>query len=199
MPLSSVSIEPLDPAQIPMPSKVLALFGLASELHSLVLQSLVVRAARGERIGLIIGDNRFDEFALTRLARGRGFNPSALLAQIEFSRPFTCHQLHHCIVNLVGEKSSEWRALYALGLLETFWDEDIRYADAARLVHEILTRLRQIAAQGLSVLVTISPPPKETTRQELITRVMRSADMYWQPSPLALEHAERAARQIALW
>lgn len=187
----------LDPEAIPIQSKVLALFGQTSELHPLILQSLFLHASRGEQLGVIVGDNRFDEIALARLARGRGFNPSALLARIEFSRPFTCHQLHHCVLNLVEERANDWRALYVLGLLETFWDEDIRYADVTRLLNEILTRLRQMAVQGLSVLVTISPSPKETTRQEFITRVIHAADAYWQPSPIVVE--QFTAQQTAMW
>jgi hypothetical protein len=186
----------LDPGRIPIESQILVLFGHASELHPLVLQSLCLRASRGERLGVIVGDNRLNEYAMARLARGQGFDPSAVLAQIEFSRPFTCHQLHHCLMNLVGERTSQWRALYVLGLLETFWDEDIRYVDALHLLGEILTRLRQIAAQKRSVLVTVSPPPKETTRQELIARVLDAADTYWQPSSPAVEHF---VQQLSMW
>ena len=186
----------LDPGRIPIESQILVLFGHAAELHPLVLQSLCLRASRGERLGVIVGDNRLNEYAMARLARARGFDPSAVLAQIEFSRPFTCHQLHHGVLDLVGERIGEWRALYVLGLLETFWDEDIRYAEATHLLGQVLARLSQIAAQNRSVLVTLSPPPAETTRLELIARVLDAADAYWQPSPRAVEHF---AQQMSLW
>jgi hypothetical protein len=195
--LQCVPLPALDPEHIPIASQVLALFGRAAELHPLVLQSLFLRAARGERLGVVVGDNRLNGYALARLARRYGFDPSALLAQIEFSRPFTCHQLHHGVVDLVPERARTWRALYVLGLLETFWDEDIRYPIAARLLDEILSRLGQIAMQNLPVLVTVSPPPKETTRQEFITRVLRAADVpAWQPPPSVVEHV---AEQMSMW
>ena len=195
--LQCVPLPALDPERIPIASQVLALFGHAVELHPLVLQSLFLRAARGERLGVVVGDNRLNGYALARLARRYGFDPSALLAQIEFSRPFTCHQLHHGVVDLVPEKASTWRALYVLGLLETFWDEDIRYPIAARLLDEILSRLRWLARQNLPVLVTVSPPPKETARQEFITRVLHAADVpAWQPPPSVVE---RAAEQMSMW
>ena len=186
----------LDPGRIPIESQILVLFGHASELHPLILQSLCLRASRGERLGVIVGDNRLDEYAMARLARGRGFDPSAVLAQIEFSRPFTCHQLHHCVLDLIDERIGVWRALYVLGLLDTFWDEDIHYAEARQLLGEILARLRRIAAQNRSVLVTLSLPPAETTRQDLITRVLNVADTYWQPSPRVVEHF---AQQMSIW
>jgi hypothetical protein len=96
--LQCVPLRALDPERIPIESQVLALFGHASELHPLVLQSLFLRASRGERLGVIVGDNHLNEYALARLARGHEFDPSAVLSQIEFSRPFTCHQLHHCVL-----------------------------------------------------------------------------------------------------
>jgi len=205
----------LDPESIPIPSKILVLFGPTSELHPLVLQSLFLRAQRDERLGLIVGDNHLNEYALTRLARAHGFNPAALLARIDFSRPFTCHQLHHCIVDLVPEKATRWRALYILGLLDTFYDEDIRLPIVLRLISDILIRLRLIASQGLPVLITLAPPPSETTRAGLIARVIHAADALarppgaalrrvndvpaWRPSPEVLEHAERTVQQIRFW
>jgi hypothetical protein len=194
--LSSTPLLALDPGRIPIESQILVLFGHASELHPLILQSLCLRASRGERLGVIVGDNRLNDYAIARLARGRGFDPSAVLAQIEFSRPFTCHQLHHCVLDLVGERIDAWRALYVLGLLDTFWDEDIRYAEAMQLLGEILVRLRQIAAQNRSVLVTLSLPPAETTRRDMIARVLNAANAYWQPSPRVVEHF---AQQMTMW
>jgi len=189
----------LDPETIPFPSKILVLFGRTSELHPLVLQSFFLRAQRDERLSLIVGDNHLNEYALARLARAHGFNPASLLARIDFSRPFTCHQLHHCIVDLVMDKAKDWRALYVLGLLDTFYDEDIRLPIISRLLDDILTRLRFIASLGLPVLITLAPPPSVTTRVGLIARVIHAADAYWQPSPEVLEHAERTTQQIGFW
>ncbi len=188
---------PFAAEHIPIESKIFALCGPASELHPLILQSLLLRAARGDKLGVVIGDNRLDAYALARLARAYGFDPARLLAHIEFSRPFTGHQLHHGILNLAAAKASDWRVLYVLGLLETFWDEDIRYTEATRLLHKVLLRLQKIAAQGLSVLITISPPPKETTRVEFITRVLDAADAHWLAAPSATEPT--SSYQIALW
>jgi hypothetical protein len=186
-----------DPEKTPSSAQILVLFGRGRELHPLVLESLFWRVSRGERIGLVIGDNRLDEYALARLARGCGFDPANLFAQIEFSRPFTCHQLHHCILDLITSKVDTWSTLYVLGLLETLYDEDIRYADASRLLNDILSRLEQIASQGLAMLVTVSLPPIDSPRKEFVARVIRAADAYWQPSPAAIE--QLTLKQAALW
>jgi hypothetical protein len=186
----------LNPNEIPIPSKIIALCGRAAELHPLVLQSLCAIVARSRRVGVVVGDNRFDEFRLARYARAQGLDPAAILQRIIFSRPFTCHQLHHGVLNLDAEKMKAWDAFYVLGLLDTFWDEDIRYPDAVRLLQEIIARLKQFALDGLPILVTLSPPPVETTRVQFITRVLAAADGYWAPAPLEIEPA---SPQMAMW
>jgi hypothetical protein len=122
----------LNPENIPLPSQILVLFGSTSELQPLVLHSLFLRAQRGEQIGVVIGDNHLDAYTLARLTRHHGFTPATVLSQIEFSRPFTCHQLHHCILDLVGDKIEQWSALYVLDLLDLFYDEDISYSIVSR-------------------------------------------------------------------
>lgn len=166
----------IDPEKIPIASQILVLFGPTSELHPLVLQSLFLRTQRGERIGLIAGDNHLDGYALARVARAYGFDPAVILTQIDFSRPFTCHQLHHGVVDLVMDKVEDWHALYVLGLLETFYDEDIPLPLVARLLDDILLQLRCIADGGVPVLITLAPSPSETARTELMTRVIHAAD-----------------------
>ena len=193
--LPPTQLTTLDPEQIPIQSQVLVLCGHSSQLHPLILQSLFLRAAR-EPIGVLIGDNRFDAYTLAQFARRCEIDPSALLKRIEFSRAFTCHQLHHGVMNLITPKIKSWRSLYVLGLVRLFDDEDIPYAEAVRLLDEILTRLHAVAAEGLAVLVTVSPP-KIAARGELVDRVLHSAHAYWQPSPLVVE--EFAKRQTTLW
>lgn len=100
-------------------------------------------------------------------------------------------------MDLIADKTENWSALYVLGLLDTFYDEDIRMPIVSQLLNDVLARLRHIAKQQLSVLVTISPPPSETTRGKFITRVIQSADAYWQPSPVTIERF--VATQSGLW
>ena len=184
---SPIALATLDPESIPQPSQIIVLYGATAELHPLVLQSLFIRAARAERCGLIIGDNHLNGYQLARLARANGFDPAQLFARIEFSRPFTCYQLHHCIVQLLLGQRSAWRAFYILGLLDSFYDEEIHLTSALQLLDDILARLRVHATQEAPVLITLAPPPRGTTRAHLITRVLRVADAYGQPAAAMIE------------
>ncbi|HEX9077365.1 MAG TPA: hypothetical protein VF932_16370 [Anaerolineae bacterium] len=192
---SRAALRGIDPARLPYPSKVVALLGSSAQLSPLTLQSFLARTARGERVGVIAGDNRFDAYGLARLARAHRFDPARLLARVEMSRPFTCYQLHRRVVTLERRKPREWSALYVLGLLDSFFDEDVPYGEAARLLSETLAHLKQIAARGLPVLVTFAPPPAQSPRRPLAVSAVRSADAWWYPAPAVL--ASPALQQLS--
>ncbi len=176
--LSSLEIEP---AQLRLTSQVVAVAARDSFSHPLVIRSLAAHAARGERLGVLIGHNRFDVYALSRLALEHSLDPRPLLARIELSRAFTCHQLHRRILTLGVPHMQRWSALYVLGLLDTFYDEDVKHHEASRLLNESLRKLKEIAASGLPVLITVSAA-QEPGREHFLEVVASQADMYWEPS-----------------
>lgn len=177
------------------PSQVAAVAARESYSHPLVIQSLAIHAARGERLGVLVGHNRFDVYALSRLAIEHGLDPRPILERVELSRAFTCHQLHRRILTLGIPHTQRWSALYVLGLLDTFYDEDVKQYEARRLLNESLLKLREIAADGLPVLITVSAP-QEPGRECFLEEVARRVDLYWEPG----EEAPRlpAPRQLAL-
>lgn len=189
---SPVKIEPGD---FPLPSQVAAIAARESYSHPLVIQSLASHAARGECLGVLIGHNRFDVYALSRLASEHGLDPGPILERIELSRAFTCHQLHRRILTLGVPHTNRWSALYVLGLLDTFYDEDVKQYEAKRMLYESLKKLKEIASGGLPVLITVSAP-QEPGRENFLGIVARQADMFWAPS----EEAPRLTgpRQLAL-
>lgn len=189
------SFAKIEPGQLPLPSQVAAVAARDSYSHPLVIQSLAAHAARGERLGVLIGHNRFDVYALSRLAMEHGLDPRPILERIELSRAFTCHQLHRRILTLGDPHTNRWSALYVLGLLDTFYDEDVKPYEARRLLNECLLKLKVIATSGLPVLITVSAP-KESGREHFLAEVARQADVYWEPREEA--PGLPAPRQLAL-
>jgi hypothetical protein len=189
---SHVAIEPW---QLPLPAQVAAVAARESYSHPLVIRSLAAHAALGERLGVLVGHNRFDVYALSRLALEHGLDPRPILERIELSRAFTCHQLHRRISTLGAPHTKRWSALYVLGLLDTFYDEDVKQYEARRLLGESLRKLKEIAAGGLPVLITVSAP-QEPGRELFLEDVARQADIYWEPR----EEAPRLSgpKQLAL-
>ncbi len=176
---SNRSLENLSSVQLSLASKLVALAAPETSIHPLAIQSLAIRTERGERVGVIVGHNRFDLYTLTRLARQHHLDTQRLLANIEISRAFTCHQLHHRITTLARESTRHWSALYVLGLLDTFFDESVDYHEAGRLLAASLAELERLAREGLPILITVSLP-KEPGRELLLRQVARGADEYWE-------------------
>jgi hypothetical protein len=185
----------IEPAQLPLPSQVVAVAARESFSHPLVIQSLAAHAARGERLGVLIGHNRFDVYALSQLALEHGLDPRPILKRIELSRAFTCHQLHRRVLTLGAPQTGRWSALYVLGLLDTFYDEDVKQYEARRLLNECLLKLKEVAGSGLPVLITVSAP-QEPGREHFLEEVARRADTYWEPAENA--PSLPAPRQLAL-
>ncbi len=169
----------LIPAQLLSSARLVAVSGPDS--HTPVIQTLARWAARGQRLGVVIGDNRFDLYALTRLIQQQGLAPRPILARIELSRAFTCHQIHRRIIALGSTHTRGWAALVVMGLLELFYDEDVPYPEVQRLLGEILLHLRALAAEGLPILVTVAAPRKPG-RERLLQQVAGQVDIYWELS-----------------
>ncbi len=166
----------VEPSQLSIPHQVIALAAPDASAHPLALNSLAARVERGELVGVLIGHNRFDLYSLMGWARQHKLNTQRLLAHVELSRAFTCHQLHRRLMTI--DPGRRWRALYVLGLLDTFYDESVPYHESAQLLHGCLVQLKQIARMGLPVLITLSLP-KEPGREGLIELVAHGVDEYW--------------------
>jgi hypothetical protein len=157
--------------------------------------ALARHAARGERVGVILGSNRLDVRSIARWARQRRLDPRPLLARVDVSRAETCHQLAERIATLSPEQERAWRALCIVGFLETFYDETPAYHEARWLLHQTLAHLTTLAANGLPVLITVSAP-HVAARAVFLQDVARRADVYWHaPEPLPRMDAPR---QLAL-
>jgi hypothetical protein len=168
-----------DLAQLLVPARLIALNAPDSIVQPPVIQALATRAGQGESVGLVIGHNRLALYAITRWARACHLDSAVVLSRIELSRAFTCFQLHRRILTLDDKTLSRWHALYVLGMLETFYDESVEYYRAAQLLKESLARLKQMAREGLPILITFSLP-KQTGREGLVKLVASDVDEYWE-------------------
>ena len=177
--IQNASAGNLGPLQLLIPHRLIAIVAPDWQVHPLVIHSLGRQAERGESIGVIVGHNRFDLYALARSVQDHGFDPARLLARIRLSRAFTCHQLHHRLLTLDRQVTCEWRALYVLGLLDTFYDESVEAREALYLLHSSLAHLVRLARAGLPVLITLSAPGK-AGREHFTRSVARVADAYWE-------------------
>jgi hypothetical protein len=152
-----------------------------------VTRALTALAARGRRLAVIVCDNQFDVYAIARAAPHYGGDPGTVLQRLYNSRAETCHQVHACILRLKCAQS-EWSAIFVLGLLEHFYDEDIRLEQVQWLLTDSLRHLKHLSVAGIPVIITVAPP-RQPGRESLLQVVARAVDVYAEPLP--------SARQLA--
>jgi len=136
--------------------------------------SLAARlACIDETVWYLCADNRFDPYAITRLAKIAKVNPTGVLRRIYIARAFTAFQLAELVFRLDPKRLSG--LVVISGLCSSFFDEDISLSDAARLFYRVLWRVNTLADNGLRLLITQTDSPQNTRRQYLLNDLCRHA------------------------
>ena len=152
----------------------------------LIFKPIAQLAGSGRPVHVVDGDNSFRSYLIARYARETSLDPRRALAQVQVARAFTCYQLAEIVERLSRRADTiNCAGIVCLGLLGTFYDEDVAWPEAQRLLQEVLTHLKPLAERWL-VLVTVRPPPsKAPNRLGLIHVLMQQADAVriLQPDP----------------
>ena len=193
-PRSTQSLVPFEGVTLAT-SQVVAVKASETFFQTHIIQSLAFHSARGERIGVIVGNNRLDVRAIAQLAQRHGLDPRPILARIDMSRAETCHQLHQCIATLSDEQVKAWHALYVLGFMENFYDETPKEHEAKWLLVQSLKKLHELTRRGLLILLTLSAP-KQKGREHFLQLVAQRVDVYQEISETVPQLAP--PRQLAL-
>lgn len=136
--------------------------------------SLAARlACVNETVWYLCADNRFDVYAITRLAKLAKVNPTGVLQRIYIARAFTAYQLVELVFRLDPERLPG--LVVISGLCSSFFDEDISLSDAARLFYRVLWRVNALADSGLRLLISQTDSPQNTRRQYLLDDLCRHA------------------------
>ena len=127
---------------------------------------------------VVDGDNSFRSYLIARYAREMSLDPRLALAQVQVSRAFTCYQLAEIVERLSRRADTvNCAGIVCLGLLGTFYDEDVAWPEARRLLQEVMTHLKSLSERWL-VLVTVRPPPsKARNRLGLVHALIQQADV----------------------
>jgi len=168
--------------------KIGLLYGNAP-LTRLAMYGITSVAVRNRSVWVVDGANSFDAYFVARLARRWNYAPESILSRIHLSRAFTCYQLTESITRRLAialpkpgrenpsrsdfdsESSRRDTTIFCIGLLDTFYDDDVPLTDAVRLLKAIIASLAGLAQCGHTVLITAREPrqlttPKRTKRPE---------------------------------
>ena len=132
-------------------------------LTRLALYGITLITTDGYAVWVLDGANSFNAYFVARLARRWGYAPEPILERIKLSRAFTCYQMKELVTRrlAIALGPSQGTAIFCLGLLETFYDEDVKVADAARMVKMISATFSVLAHRGYTILMTVREPRAE--------------------------------------
>jgi len=161
------------------PAGLAALYGPDSVPLALALTAQI---ALRRPVWVIDGGNRFDALWLAEYAASGGHAPEPVLARINISRAFTCHQMAERILSLPAEAAP----LVILHLLDTFYDENVPITEARRLLNALWPVLRR-RSRSVPVALTLRPPHSERVadREGFYSGILRRADRRVGPEPIS--------------
>lgn len=146
LPLSGA---PLAVTALLSPARRVTLHGPAA--YSLGLRYAAETACGEKQVIYICGDNRFDPYAVARLATQFRHSREAALSRILVARAFTAYQFDELVSRLNPNQMAG--PVIISGICSAFLDEDIPHNDAARLYYRTLRRLAALAEGGLAILL----------------------------------------------
>lgn len=154
--------------------KVYLLYGESAIFRlSLMMAARIVRG--GSKVAFIDGCNRFNVHFLARYARRHKIDTHDFLQRIYISRSFTCYQIEASMNNRlpIFLQQIDSKTALIFGLLDTFYDEQVKFDEAGQILQRVLSTLTRMKDQGINILLACKEwnvIPKERNRLFAILR-----------------------------
>ncbi len=167
-----------------VPGKTVLLYGSSMVYYT----SLIVMKEALHRLpnlAVVDGANRFDAYRLARLAQIDGMDPLGVLNRVFLSRVFTAFQMDGLLTRGVEPFLNEagTRVLIVLGLLHTFYDEQISVREAEKSLARIDAKFGSMKKNGVSILMASEKlMPAQKQRQYFSLRMKTMADDVYEVS-----------------
>ena len=167
-----------------VPGKTVLLYGSSLVYYtSLVIIKEIL--CRLPIVAVVDGANRYDAYGLARLTGIDGMNPIDALNRVFVSRIFTAFQADGVIMRGVEPflNESNARVLIVLGLLHTFYDDQISVREAERSLARISEKFDSFKKRGISILLASEDlTPSQKQRQDFPLRLKSMADDIYEVS-----------------
>jgi hypothetical protein len=168
------------------PGKLILLAAPRATLKALI-QEVVVRLAASGPVRMIIGNNQFDGYAIARMLRRHSPEMANLLERIQLARAFTCYQMS----TLLRETPSAPIPTFVVGLLVTFYDENIPEYESLRVLRGCIWELNRLG-RAAPLIASVEPLPQ---REALFHTIRDAADVTLMPTP----EEGGVFTQLSLW
>jgi hypothetical protein len=124
------------------------------------MAEVIARLALRGPVAVMDGGNLFDPYRVARQVRRQTYELDSALQRISLRRAFTCYQM----AVLLAQAPAEACPQVALGLMTTFYDENVAEGESRRLLAACLSHLQRLSRQA-PVVVSASPPVVEQGEQ----------------------------------
>jgi hypothetical protein len=145
--------------------------------------AIFLTAMSRQPVALIDGANRFDGYFLVEVARRTRQDYREVLKRFHISRTFTCYQTESTIVERLDRFLSSIRSglVVILGLLDTYYDDQVPLQEASRSLDRVCRKLRQLRNRGVSILLASIQPDICPKGREKFFRKMQdiTEKMFW--------------------
>lgn len=158
------------------PARLHLLYG-----HSGVFTAgLIIGSAAQQPIAVIDGAIRFNSYTLAKVAAYLGMPAKILLHRTHVTRSFTAFQTEAAITTKLPRflATHPCRIVVILGLLDTYYDEQVKPHECRQSLHRIIHTLRELVKKNIHVLIAdveVAEPPKG--KENLFQFIKNSADV----------------------
>ena len=165
--------------------------------HSLVYTvSLLIGSAVKHPLAVVDGAMKFNSYTLSRIAALLGLSPKPLLQRTHLTRSFTAFQMEAAVTIKLPRflARTPCPLVIILGLLDTYYDEQVKPRECLQSLQRIVRTLRDLTAANVHVLIADMeagnvPPGKE----ELFHLIHHSADVVFRLEQNGFQHRDSNA------
>jgi hypothetical protein len=186
-------------ARIPETPQGLCLLHGHSSVYTVCL---ALCSATRQPFAVVDGAMKFNSYTLARIATVLGLAPHAVLRRAKITRSFTAFQTESAITTKLPRfaLAAGCRSVLVLGLLDTYYDEQITPHECGQSLRRVVHALRKLAAADLHVLIAdVEPgtPPRGKERLFQLLHTMADRRIAVRPRQGGLQlHDERGE---SLW
>lgn len=169
---------------------------LATGHSSAYTAALILSCAAGGHIAAVDGAMRFNSYLISRIAAGLGAVPKDLLRRTHVTRSFTAFQTEAAITTRLPEflLRRPCGIVLVLGLLQTYYDEQIDAHEAESSLRRVLQALHRVRTQNRHILIAdveVENPPEGKTHLFDLVRSATETTLAVQPTAAGYELIEQ--------
>lgn len=163
---------------------------------------LLMGCASEHHLAVIDGAIRFNSYTVSRIAAGLGVPPKQLLRRTHVTRSFTAFQTETAITTRLPAflDRQPCGVILVLGLLNTYYDEQISPHESEHSLRRVLQTLRMEVTHDRHVMIAdveVDNPPQGKTH--LFNLVRAAADVTLSVQPMAAGFQLIEQRSIFSW